>query len=201
MKTNFSILRGFEWMIVCSLLVLSTGCSKKATESAEQPAPSSVQPQTPLQPSNDQQILGQIQSRIQGEPALHGQRIDVNVAGGVATLSGSVDNDASRSLAAADSGAVDGVRTVINNLEVKPSKAAIEAGQAQAGSKASGESCATSASSRCHGSGAATATACSRTCSDHYPTTPTAASASSGAKDSDSPRGHGYPGSPHRCAR
>ncbi len=126
MKTNFSILRGFEWMIVCSLLVLSTGCSKKATESAEQPAPSSVQPQTPLQPSNDQQILGQIQSRIQGEPALHGQRIDVNVAGGVATLSGSVDNDASRSLAAADSGAVDGVRTVINNLEVKPSKAAIE---------------------------------------------------------------------------
>ena len=126
MKTNFSILRGFEWMIVCSILVLSTSCNKKATESAEQPAPSSVQPQTPPQTPNDQQILGQIQSRIQGEPALRGQRIEVNVARGVATLSGSVDNDASRSLAAADSGAVGGVRTVINNLEVRPSEAAIE---------------------------------------------------------------------------
>ena len=121
MKTNFFNSHGLEWMVVCSLLVLSTGCSKQATQSAEKSAPSSVRPQAP---QTDQQILGNIQSKIQGEPALNGQQIKVNVPGGAATLSGHVDNEASRALAAADSGAVDGVRTVINNLEVRPPKAA-----------------------------------------------------------------------------
>lgn len=119
MKTNFLIRYGLEWMVVCSLLVLSTGCNKQATQSAEKSAPSSVRQQTP----NDQQILGNIQSRVQSERALNGQQIEVSVAGGVATLSGHVDNEASRALAAADSGAVDGVRTVINNLEVQAPKA------------------------------------------------------------------------------
>ena len=53
-----------------------------------------------------------------------GQNIQVTMANGVATLNGKVDNDASRALAAADSASVDGVRTVVNNLVVAPSRAA-----------------------------------------------------------------------------
>ena len=44
--------------------------------------------------------------------------------GGTATLNGTVNNDAARALAAADSGAAAGVRTVINNLTVAPERAA-----------------------------------------------------------------------------
>jgi hypothetical protein len=127
MKTNFLIRYGLEWMVVCSLLVLSTGCNKPATQSAEKQAPSSVGQQTP----NDQQILGNIQSRVQSERALNGQQIEVSVTGGVATLSGHVDSEASRALAAADSGAVDGVRTVINDLEVPAPKAVEPVGAAR----------------------------------------------------------------------
>ena len=122
MKTNFSIRHGFEWMVVCGLLVLSTGCRKQGDPKRGAVRAIVRAATNPPQPPNDQQILGEIQSKIQGEPALRGQRIDVDVAGGVATLSGNVDNDASRALAAADSGAVDGVRTVINNLEVMPAQ-------------------------------------------------------------------------------
>jgi hypothetical protein len=73
---------------------------------------------------DDQQIGSDIQAKITGESALTGQNIQVSVANGVATLNGKVDNDASRALAAADSGSVDGVRTVINNLVVAPVRAA-----------------------------------------------------------------------------
>jgi hypothetical protein len=67
----------------------------------------------------DQQVTGDIQSKIQGESALAGQNIQVSVSNGVATLNGTVGNEASRALAANDSGTVDGVRTVVNNLTVQ----------------------------------------------------------------------------------
>ena len=73
---------------------------------------------------DDQQIGSDIQAKITAESALTGQNIQVTVANGVATLNGKVDNDASRALAAADSASVDGVRTVVNNLVVAPSRAA-----------------------------------------------------------------------------
>ena len=73
---------------------------------------------------NDQQIGSDIQAKITAESALSGQAIQVAVANGVATLTGKVDNDASRALAAADSASVDGVRTVVNNLVVAPPRVA-----------------------------------------------------------------------------
>jgi hypothetical protein len=76
----------------------------------------------------DQQVTSDIQSKIQGESALAGQNIQVSVANGVATLSGTVSDEASRSLAGNDSGSVEGVKTVVNNLTVanaeKPEEAA-----------------------------------------------------------------------------
>src|SRR5262249_46326196 len=72
----------------------------------------------------DQQIAGDIQARIKGEYALAQQNIQVSVAGGVATLNGTVSDEASRALAANDSGTVSGVKTVINNLIVQSAAAA-----------------------------------------------------------------------------
>ena len=64
----------------------------------------------------DQQISADVQAKISGESALASQNIQVSVANGVATLSGTVTDEASRALAGNDSGTVDGVKTVVNNL-------------------------------------------------------------------------------------
>ena len=72
---------------------------------------------------NDQQLTSDIQSKIKGESALANQNIQVSVANGVATLNGTVSDDASRALAANDSGTVPGVKTVINNLTVQSAAA------------------------------------------------------------------------------
>ncbi len=48
----------------------------------------------------DQQLTSDIQSKIKGESALANQNIQVSVANGVATLNGTVSDDASRALAA-----------------------------------------------------------------------------------------------------
>lgn len=74
----------------------------------------------------DQQLTSAIQSRIQGESALNGQNIQVSVSNGVATLNGTVSDDASRALAANDSGSVAGIKTVINNLTVQPAQQTTE---------------------------------------------------------------------------
>jgi hypothetical protein len=68
----------------------------------------------------DQQLTSDIQAKISSESALAGQNIQVSVANGVATLNGTVTDEASRALAANDSGTVAGVKTVVNNLTVQP---------------------------------------------------------------------------------
>ncbi len=87
-------------------LGLVTGC--KSLQSSSQP-----------EVRTDQQVSSDIQNRIQGESALAGQNIQVSVSNGVATLNGSVSDEASRALAANDSGTVNGVKTVVNNLTVQ----------------------------------------------------------------------------------
>lgn len=74
------------------------------------------------QPS-DQQLTSDIQAKIKGESALANQNIQVSVVSGVATLNGTVSDDASRALAGNDSGTVPGVKTVINNLTVQSAAA------------------------------------------------------------------------------
>lgn len=73
---------------------------------------------------SDQQIASDIQAKIKGESALAQQNIQVTVANGVATLNGTVSDEASRALAANDSGTISGVKTVINNLTVQSAAAA-----------------------------------------------------------------------------
>ena len=72
----------------------------------------------------DQQVATDIQTKIKGESALAQQNIQVSVVNGVATLNGTVSDEASRALAANDSGTINGVKTVINNLTVQSAAAA-----------------------------------------------------------------------------
>jgi BON domain len=90
------------------VLGLSAGCKKQ--QPAEQQAA-----------RTDQQVAGDIQAKLQNETRLAGKNIQVSVTTGVATLRGKVSDDATRNLAGIDSGNVEGVKTVVNNLTVQPS--------------------------------------------------------------------------------
>ena len=99
-----SILTSTRWMqatILSAALLWGAGCKK---EQAQQPA------------RTDQQVASDVQAKISAESALSGQNIQVGVVSGVATLSGTANDDASRALAGNDAGSVDGVKTVVNNL-------------------------------------------------------------------------------------
>jgi hypothetical protein len=100
-------------------LLVAGGCTKPVAKNAPA-APAQNQPAA----RTDADISTEVQSRISGESALAGQNIQVAVQNGVATLSGSADNDAIRALAGNDAGGVTGVRTVVNNLTVTPAKPA-----------------------------------------------------------------------------
>jgi BON domain len=134
MKTSFLIRRHLPMAVLAGIVALGTGCRNPflpaeqppaAQPAAPAPAPAAQQaaPAAPA-PPDDQQISSGIQAKIAAESALNGQDVQVTVANGVATLNGKVTNDASRSLAAADSASVDGVKTVVNNLVVAPARVA-----------------------------------------------------------------------------
>ena len=93
-------------MVLILVLISATGCRNQTAA------------------RTDQQITADIQAKINGENALSGQNIQVSVANGVATLSGTVSDETSRALAGNDSGTVEGVKTVVNNLTVAPQVAA-----------------------------------------------------------------------------
>ena len=105
--------RSLQAALLATALLFAAGCSKQQN---------AVQP-----PRTDQQITNDIQSKITAESALNSQNIQVAVANGIATLSGTANDDASRALAGNDAGSVDGVKTVVNNLTVEPPKQAAAA--------------------------------------------------------------------------
>jgi len=69
--------------------------------------------------ADDTSLNAQVQSRLFSDQSLRGQAIQTSVAGGVATLSGTVDSDAARTAASGDAAQVAGIRTVVNNLVVQ----------------------------------------------------------------------------------
>jgi hypothetical protein len=126
MVTRSLTRRGLQAGLLAGSLLAVAGCKQLAPHTNETPQPA-ASPATATSPApaprSDQEIANDIQSRIDAEPALNGQNIKLSVNAGTATLNGTVNNDAARALAAADSGAADGVRTVINNLTVAPQRA------------------------------------------------------------------------------
>ena len=83
---------------VIALGLIGTGCKSKA-------------------PALDDATLNKtVLARLQTDPGLNGQTVQTSVQDAVVTLSGTVSNQAARSLAANDASEVNGVRTVVNNL-------------------------------------------------------------------------------------
>src|ERR1700749_1205396 len=111
MSTILTRTRSLQVALLTTALLFGAGCKKEPTV-AEQPG------------RTDQQIANDVQTKISGESALNGQNIQVAVVNGIATLSGTANDDASRALAGNDAGSVDGVKTVVNNLTVEPPKQA-----------------------------------------------------------------------------
>jgi hypothetical protein len=67
---------------------------------------------------SDADIAGDVQSRINSDSNIQNKAITVTSDRGVVTLSGSVNSEMERAAAGNDAGMVDGVKTVINNLQV-----------------------------------------------------------------------------------
>ncbi len=71
----------------------------------------------------DAQVAEETQNKIYSDSSIQSREIEVQAASGVVTLTGDVSNDAERALAARDAATVEGVRTVVNNLQVQQAKA------------------------------------------------------------------------------
>lgn len=74
---------------------------------------------------SDASLTSTIQSTLNADNAIAGRPVSVSVEGGVATLTGSVANDAQRSLAARDAAGVAGLTEVVNNITVGTSTASV----------------------------------------------------------------------------
>jgi len=76
---------------------------------------------------DDATLAQTVQSQLAADSAIAGQPIQATVQGGVVTLSGSVQNDAQKTLAARDAAAVTGVKEVDNTLSVGSASASVTA--------------------------------------------------------------------------
>jgi len=74
---------------------------------------------------DDNQVTGQVQSKLAGDSGLQSKPITVQTSGGVVTLSGTVDNDIQRTAASRYAASVPGVKEVVNNLQVVPVAAVV----------------------------------------------------------------------------
>lgn len=79
-------------------------------------------------PVDDAALTTTIQNQLTADNSINGQPVQVAVSGGIATLSGSVQNDAQRTIAARDAAGVMGVKEVVDNIAVSappPASAAV----------------------------------------------------------------------------
>jgi hypothetical protein len=67
---------------------------------------------------SDSDITADVQKKLTSNPAVSNKQIGVSTTNGVVTLSGQVANETERLVAANDAGAVEGVKTVVNDLTV-----------------------------------------------------------------------------------
>ena len=75
---------------------------------------------------NDAQLASDIQTRLSADSGLQGKQLSVQSANGTVTLSGTVDNENQRQAAARYAASAEGVKQVVNNLQVAPPVASIE---------------------------------------------------------------------------
>lgn len=104
MRTKGPVSVTFTILLMLTLALLA-GCSRKPERT-------------------DAQVASDVQNKIYGDPGIQSRQISVQAAAGVVTLSGGVNSDVERNAASNDAGAIDGVRTVINNLQVQQAQVA-----------------------------------------------------------------------------
>ena len=75
---------------------------------------------------NDAQLASDIQTRLSADSGLQGKQLSVQAANGTVTLAGTVDNENQRQAAARYAASAEGVKQVVNNLQVTPPVAASE---------------------------------------------------------------------------
>ena len=119
-------LRSAGLALIASALLLVAGCGKSTSPSAV-PQSNSVQ-----RTVSDEQLATEVKAQVQADSALSGLPIQTQVSNGIVTLSGQVNDQAARELATNDAAQVSGVRTVVNNLTVQKSSAAVNPAQPSA---------------------------------------------------------------------
>lgn len=97
--------RRYLWLSAVSLALAVQGCNIAGSRS-------------------DSQIAVDVQSKVLADATVPDKQITIAANQGVVTLSGTVSSDAARTAAASDAGQVNGVKTVVNNLQVAPAAAA-----------------------------------------------------------------------------
>lgn len=100
MKRNFGV-------VLLSLALFAVGCSRIGTRP-------------------DAQVASDVQNKINGDSNIPDKQLNINANNGVVTLTGTVASDAARNAAANDAAQVEGVKTVVNNLEVSPTSASAD---------------------------------------------------------------------------
>jgi hypothetical protein len=91
------------WTLTAALfMTLALGCNKNQNASARE----------------DAQIATDVQSKINSDSNVPTKAITVNSNKGIVTLAGTVGSEMERQAASNDAATVDGVKTVVNNLEV-----------------------------------------------------------------------------------
>ena len=90
-----------------SLVVLAAGCSRVGSRS-------------------DAQVASDVQNKINGDSSIPDKQITINANEGTVTLTGAVASEAAREAAANDAAQIDGVKKVINDLQVGPASASSE---------------------------------------------------------------------------
>jgi len=81
---------------------------------------------------SDAQIASEVQNKINGDSGITTKQITASASNGVVTLSGGVGSEAERTAAANDAAQVEGVKTVVNDLEVEPASASVRNSSAEA---------------------------------------------------------------------
>lgn len=128
------------FMITGAVAALVAGCGKP--DEATPPAPTVTAPPPPVaavQPSepatapeaaaqpDDAALAMRVRTALQADPEVQGLNIDVTASQGVVQLSGFVDSRAQTDKAGSIAGAVEGVRSVDNRLDMKTGSAAAPA--------------------------------------------------------------------------
>jgi hypothetical protein len=87
----------FFVIVVAVILTTSIGCARKP---------------------DDAKVSSDIQNKFSQDSGLSGKQLAIQASNGVVTLTGFVDNDAQRAAAARQAASVEGVKEVVNNLQV-----------------------------------------------------------------------------------